>query len=112
MGCRILETKDGRSVFYCSSSDWAFGPVMESVSEAEAFAKWLHEDPRGMKDAVLESRYFEFRQLTPEQKHEAGLCETLGIEYECKLCEEKRKAEDAQPFDMRLSLFIHKKVST
>lgn len=86
MACKILEAKDGSAIFYCSSSMWAFGPVMESVEEAEAFAKWLPGDPRTYEDNKLEAKYYEFRTLTPAQKHEAGLCETLGIDHECPQC--------------------------
>lgn len=93
MGCRILEVKDGRAVFYCSSSDWAFGPVMESTEEAEAFAKWLPLDPRTYEDNKLESLYCDFRNLDTKGKHEAGICEILGIEYECPHCESEREAE-------------------
>lgn len=94
MGVRILEGKNRNAVFYCSTSDWAFGPVMESAEEAEAFAKWLPQDPRVYSDNDLESKYLTFKNLTPVQKHESGLCETLGIEYDCPNCEQERKWED------------------
>ena len=49
MGCRIIEgVKDGRidcAVFYCSTTEWAFGPVMESVSQAVSFATFLQTHP-------------------------------------------------------------------
>jgi len=50
MACRILESKDGQAVFYCSTTDWAFGPVMQSVDEAESFREWLGRDPRIVED--------------------------------------------------------------
>ncbi len=98
MGCKILEAKDGSgmngaAVFYCSSSMWAFGPVMESVPEAEAFSKWLPGDPRTYEANTLEQKYFEFRSLTLAQKHEAGLCETLGVDYECPQCVKEHAEE-------------------
>lgn len=61
MGCRILEAKTGEAVFYCSTSDWAFGPVMDNYEEAEEFLKWLKVDPRQFKDSELESKYCDFR---------------------------------------------------
>lgn len=93
MGCHILESKSGSAVFYCSCSMWAFGPVMESAEEAEAFAKWLPGDPRTYEDSALEAKYYEFRQLTPQQKHEAGICEALGIDYLCPKCVAERAEE-------------------
>jgi len=96
MGCRILESKDGSAVLYCSSTMWAFGPVMESVQEAEAFVKWLRVDPRSFIDSSgLEKKYYDFRTLNAKQKHEAGLCETLGIENECTECVKKYAEEVA-----------------
>lgn len=100
MGCRILEAKDesgngGSAVFYCSCAMWAFGPVMETVQEAQAFLKWLRADPRGYGSNLLESKYYDFRNLTMEKKHEAGLCETLGIECECPKCVKEHAEEVA-----------------
>ena len=47
MGCCILESTDGRAVLYSSLTNWAFGPVFESVAIAEQFCQWLwnHPDP-------------------------------------------------------------------
>ncbi len=60
MACHILEGVDGEVVFYCSTTDWAFGPVMQSVDEAEAFREWLGRDPRMIED--LQTEYAKFRE--------------------------------------------------
>jgi hypothetical protein len=66
MGVRILEGKEG-AVFYCSTTGWAFGPLMASREEAEAFLKWLkltplrvpgwRHDPRQLTDSGLRRAY-------------------------------------------------------
>lgn len=72
MGCRILTEKGyGRSVFYCSTTMSAFGPVMEDEAEAEAFLAWLGKDPRLMKNADLEEAYAEFRTERIEREEES-----------------------------------------
>ena len=71
MGCRILEGREGRAVLYCSTTDWAFGPVFESVPAAESFLTWLklavhnertifglpYDDPRSYKEESLTKLY-------------------------------------------------------
>ncbi len=55
MGCRILVAQDGRAALYCSTTDWAFGPLFESEEEASAFQEWLLEHPKaaGCHDYAL-----------------------------------------------------------
>lgn len=96
MGVQILANQENNTaVLFCSTSMWAFGPVFDSEEQARAFLKWIVTDPRGIEDSVMERKYLDFCALTKEQQHEAGLCETLGIEYECAICEDQRKLEDA-----------------
>jgi hypothetical protein len=91
MGVRILEGKEG-AVFYCSTRDWAFGPLMESREEAEGFLEWLKaysppdsyfppgrisvwcRDPRQLTDSGLERAYSDFRLEWDEKraKHKAA----------------------------------------
>lgn len=70
MGCRIIEgKKDGAAecaVLFCSTTGWAFGPVMESHDEAEAFIDFLDFDPRKYRDKELEYLYAEFRKSRVE----------------------------------------------
>ena len=40
MGVRILEGDDN-AVLYCSSSDWAFGPLFDNGEKAQDFLDWL-----------------------------------------------------------------------
>ena len=60
MGCRIIEGKD-YAAFYCSTTMRAFGPVMDSYEEAEAFTKWLEKDPREYDRIELEELFYDFR---------------------------------------------------
>jgi hypothetical protein len=82
MGCRILlGTERGtgsqeKAVFFCSTTDIAFGPAMDSLEEAEEFIKWLDQlpawrhgtasnrpstDPRSWRVHDLMELYNEFR---------------------------------------------------
>ena len=69
MGVRIIQA-DGigdstGAVFYCSTTGWAFGPVMEDREEAEKFLEFLSPvDPRTLKDNELSERYAEFHKQT------------------------------------------------
>lgn len=66
MGVRIIEGNEaypgGRTmaVLYCSTTMWAFGPVFDSVEQAEDFLKWLGSDPRHFPDSVLEQKHSEW----------------------------------------------------
>ena len=90
MAVNILSGDDG-ACFYCSTTDWCFGPLMKSREEAEGFLRWLILDPRQFDDAGLEKRYFDFKNLTDEQKHTSDLCEVMGLEYSCKFCKAENK---------------------
>lgn len=70
MGCRIIKgTLEGPgdhpcAVFYCSTTDWAFGPVMQSDEEATAFLVWLGDtDPRTLTDSELLDKYVDFQKI-------------------------------------------------
>lgn len=83
MGCRILHDRDGdMATLYCSTSDWAFGPVFQADDEhdaderAEAFCEWLKTapkwrdyektisfgvpDPRELTEAGMQAAYSDF----------------------------------------------------
>jgi len=64
MACRILVDRDNdeMAVFYCSTTMWAFGPIMDGWDEAAAFLNWLPTDPREYTDAELETQYCVFRE--------------------------------------------------
>lgn len=74
MATRILHTGDyGRAILYCSTTDWAFGPVFDeddehdATSRAEAFLEWLKTDPRLLSDAEMSARYTEWLAQEQEQ---------------------------------------------
>ena len=118
MSVRILEgteggNKDGvtNAVFYCSTTGWAFGPVMSSTEEAELFLKFLDPiDPRLMKDSELEGQYADFVQafvcecggLRDELDAEVKasdqfgqcICDDAG---DCEWCKAKADAENWKP---------------
>jgi hypothetical protein len=82
MSVRILTDEDsGNAVFYCSTSEWAFGPVMsEGVEFAERFLKYLgKQDPRRFTDLELGAKYYDFR------KYDAEHCPDCGepLTYKC-----------------------------
>ena len=92
MGVRILSDKyDEIASLYCSTSDWSFGPIFYNdgiinASEfADAFLKWLPEDPRTYRDDELEKKYHEFRSFN--WKHCPQCC--------AELIPEKHRACDA-----------------
>ena len=70
MGVRVISSHMGSvAVMYCSTTDWAFGPVFgdtdtHSADERiEMFLKWLMVDPRSLPDNLLEQKYSEWRVL-------------------------------------------------
>jgi hypothetical protein len=80
MGIHILEGReDHRAILFCSVTNWAFGPVMQSIEEAEAFLKYLApEDPRTIADKDLEAKYSTFRG---EMICECDTVRSLECEY-------------------------------
>ena len=60
MGVDILSGDKG-ACFYCNTTDWCFGPLMQCATEAELFLDWLKDDPRAMDDSDLISKYNEFK---------------------------------------------------
>lgn len=73
MSVHILEGKEGKAAFYCSTTDWAFGPLFDSVEEAEAFLQWLPVDPRKLKDSELEAKHADFRR-----QYVCGECDAVA----------------------------------
>lgn len=111
MGVCILESKDGKSCLFCSTSDWAFGPVMNSAEEAEAFLQFLPGDPRTYKDADLESKYYDFvkqyvcecgdvadgkegQDEEEDGKPVFGYPRTDGERFVCNFCQRKAAKAD------------------
>jgi hypothetical protein len=65
MSIKIIEaTGRGDSqgaVLYCSSTEWALGPVFRTVEDAREFLVFCPE-PRLLSDPDLERRYADFKQ--------------------------------------------------
>lgn len=66
MGCRILYDPKVGAALYCSTTDWAFGPLFESVEQAEAFLEWVPSDPRRYPDYKLQGLKSEFTRKAVE----------------------------------------------
>ncbi len=106
MGCHILTGQAGidspvYEVFFCSTTDWAFGPVMPA-GQGEVFMRWLEgkgiEDPRKIDRAsYLEALWNEFQG-------EVWECEDCGAfvtelpedaeELTCKRCRNAPTVEE------------------
>jgi hypothetical protein len=56
------------AVLVCNTTDWAFGPLFESVARAHGFLEWwLVEgwgDPRQLSDADLETQAIAFLDIS------------------------------------------------
>lgn len=72
MGVRILGNRT--TALYCSTTDWAFGPVIYEDSQhdaeerAEAFLRWLGpRDPRRFTDTELQNAYSQWLAQEAEQ---------------------------------------------
>lgn len=59
--CTLTDRDSGEAVFYCSTSGWAFGPVMDNYEVAEAFLQSLPSDPRNYSDKELGEAWTSFR---------------------------------------------------
>ena len=100
MGVRILaDDEDRQAVMYCSTTDWAFGPVFSSDEHhtatewAQAFLRWLdttetwrlyqkhprvtsRRDPRELTDAGMEAAYTDWLAQEAEQSRREA-CEAV-----------------------------------
>jgi hypothetical protein len=73
MGVRIL-ADDRMAVLYCSTTDWAFGPVFQdggsfdAAERAESFLRFLGaRDPRQFTDKALEDLYSQWLAQEADQ---------------------------------------------
>lgn len=64
MGVHILSSTEG-AAFFCSTTQWAFGPIMPDADIAEAFIRTFgrEDDPRSLTDEALETRWNLFRSM-------------------------------------------------
>jgi hypothetical protein len=118
VGVRILHDPEQKAaVLYCSTSEWAFGPVISAAyfdvkpdrlfppdEIAMAFLRWLQVDPRSFEDHKLESKWHDFVQVG------IALCDQcedrVVFKGECFCCDKCRQwweqdkaieAEEAHP---------------
>ena len=59
MACEALETKCGKAVLTCNTTDIAFGPLFRDIDDARRFIKETR-DPRLMSDSELAEAYHLF----------------------------------------------------
>lgn len=80
MSVRILtnvrrdDDQSRHAVLFCSTTEWAFGPVFydddhhDADERAEAFCRWLGtRDPRSLTDAELERAHTDWRAQESDQ---------------------------------------------
>lgn len=102
MGLRILyDARQDHAALYCSTSDWAFGPVfygnreIYALERAEAFIRWLPNfSPQEKEIGPLGYRNADPRTLT-EQGVERAYGEWLAQEQAQYKAEEQREREAA-----------------
>ena len=101
MGVRILSGDDNQAVLYCSTSDWAFGPVFgadddhDADERAEAFLRWFqitpdysrfektqigeHRDVRCLTESGLQHAFSTWlAQESAQYRRETSICEVCG----------------------------------
>ena len=70
MGVRILTDNGESAVLYCSTTDWAFGPVFsqsddhDAQERAEAFLRWLPQRITAFEQEPAMRRSVDARSLT------------------------------------------------
>jgi len=108
MGVRILQSHDdGQAVMYCSTTGWAFGPVIDSDGEGRdgetrmlAFFRWMDttdtwdmyektptaarlgigRDPRRLTDAGMEDAYADWLAQESSQYAREDAAELAELE--------------------------------
>lgn len=105
MGVGILSRGDA-AAFYCSASDWVFGPLMtvprslqDQFDDAHAFAeahlRWLGTDPRLLEPEEHAEQLQEFIEYR-EGFRVCGICGEWGEDTgpECETCTEESQGEN------------------
>lgn len=98
MGCRIIygnqESPDGLecAVLFCSTTMTAFGPVMGSDEEAQAFLRFVPGDPRNHPSDYLNALYSAFVTQS--------VCECGEVRRdECTYCKWGEELKDGKHYD-------------
>lgn len=94
MGLRILhDASGGSAALYCSTTDWAFGPVFHETEDAmasehaECFVQWLPQDARRYTDMELERKYADWQGLAKCWDHKRV--------QPCERCQSEKEEETA-----------------
>ncbi len=68
MAVHILEDREtGMQCLYCTTTDWAFGPVFNEGEDVEACLEWLKPtDPRSLHDSELAGKVMNWR-IAPKE---------------------------------------------
>jgi len=66
MACQPVEVKlpyrdEVNGGLLCTTTDMLFGPLFESLDEANEFCDWLKDDPRRLASVELWDRLLRFR---------------------------------------------------
>lgn len=67
MGLRTIRDEQNKTAcFYCSTTEWAFGPVahgFDAEEQLEKFSKFLKVDARRLSNGELEDKWVEFKRM-------------------------------------------------
>lgn len=80
----LIDRKNNQAAMFCSTTDWAFGPVFndsddhDAADRVDSFLRFLRVDPRTLADNELESKYAEWRAQEDAQWVEEALNEAAG----------------------------------
>jgi hypothetical protein len=75
----LTNEEDGKKCFYCTTTMFAFGPVMEEDDDPEDFIAWLKVDPRTMEDSELSSKLAEYQQIM-NGKFDTDMVDDIEVE--------------------------------
>ena len=84
MGVGILyDAQADAAVMFCSTTDWAFGPVVgenrelnkDPYERVEAFIEWLGVDARTLSEADLSAKYSAWQAQEADQYAKARLAD-------------------------------------
>lgn len=69
----LIDRKNNQAAMFCSTSDWAFGPVFsdsdthDAADRVDSFLRFLKIDPRILDETELEQKYGEWRAQEDKQ---------------------------------------------
>ena len=69
----LIDRKNNQAAMFCSTTDWAFGPVFsdtethDAAERVDSFLRFLKVDPRTLDEPELEKKYGEWRAQEDKQ---------------------------------------------